>query len=472
MALQHGKVLGLAMEDRAILAAEVSVSGQGATLLRTAEFAIPEDTPLEQPQLLGHALGAFLRKEGFSARAAVIGVPARWLLATERIFPVAESAALANMVRLDAERRFATDMDHLVLDYAEGGVTDQGIRLLVTAVAREKVEQMQAMSQAAALKLKSLVPTAMAFASGSATKDPSRLTLLFRPNHVEVVTESQGRFTGVKHLPIAALADGGKQALSEALLRLAALMPESEADAPPSRIVVWNGAGLPEEDLKTLGEPFGRKAEVTDGLMGLGLVGAGSGAQADSERFAGAAALALAGERGEGSPMDFLHSRLSPRRKARNGRTLAWGVAIAATVLLAVFAYVLDWHYAERELRGLQERLDEMGPTIEVAERMVDRTKLARGWTDQRPRFLEPVRELALLFPPEAQIWVTSLAMREEMRVVITGKSVDERNVLQLMDRIRSSAEFDGVKLVYMRQSSSSDREVAFSMTFDFANRE
>ena len=170
--------------------------------------------------------------------------------------------------------------------------------------------------------------------------------------------------------------------------------------------------------------------------------------------------------------MDFLHSRLSPRRKARNGRTLAWGVAIAATVLLAVFAYVLDWHYAERELRGLQERLDEMGPTIEVAERMVARTKLARGWTDRRPRFLDPVRELALLFPPEAQIWVTSLAMREEMRVVITGKSVDERNVLQLMDRIHSSAAFDNVKLVYMRQSSSSDREVAFSMTFDFTNRE
>jgi len=468
MALQHGKVLGLAMEDRAILAAEVSVSRQGVTLLRTAEFAIPEDAPLEQPQLLGRALGEFLRKEEFSARAAVIGVPARWLLATERIFPSAESAALANMVSLDAERRFATDMEHLVLDHAEGLVTDQGLRILVAAITRDKIEQMQALSQAAGLKLKSVASTALAFASGSAANDPSRLILLVRPNHVEAVTESQGRFTSVKHLPVASVADDGEQALSEALLRLAALMPESEADAPPSRVVVWNGAGLDVDLLKTLGEPFGQEAELIGGLAELGL----NGTQADSERCAGAAALALAGARSEGCPIDFLHSRLSAPRKPRNGRTLTWGVAIAATVVLAVFAYILDWHHTERELRSLQGRLDEMAPAIAVAEEMVERTTLARGWTDQRPRFLEPARELALLFPPEAKIWVTSLAMREDMRVVITGKSGDKRNVLQLMDRIRRSAAFDGVKLVYMREANSDGREVAFSMTFDFSNRE
>ena len=170
--------------------------------------------------------------------------------------------------------------------------------------------------------------------------------------------------------------------------------------------------------------------------------------------------------------MDFLHSRLSPPRKARNRRTITWAAVIAATVLLAGSAYVFEWLHAERELRGLQERLDEMAPAVEVAESMVGRTTLARGWTDRRPRFLEPVRELALLFPVEARIWVTSLAMREEMRVVITGKSADERHVLQLMDRIRRSAAFDGVKLVYMRESNSGSREVAFSMTFDFVNRE
>jgi len=77
-----------------------------------------------------------------------------------------------------------------------------------------------------------------------------------------------------------------------------------------------------------------------------------------------------------------------------------------------------------------------------------------------------------LLFPPEEEVWVTSLAIRGDMRVVVTGKSRDRRSVLQLMDRIRRNAAFDDVNPVYMRQADNNSREVAFSVAFDFTGKE
>ncbi len=147
-----------------------------------------------------------------------------------------------------------------------------------------------------------------------------------------------------------------------------------------------------------------------------------------------------------------------------------------------------------------------MKPDIEVTAGVVEKIALARRWTDMRPRFLEPLRELSLTLPAQARIWVTSLAMRQEMNngvkarsadpktgrelldhvrsvtgggvpekmhIVISGKSSDEGTVLDLLDRIRRSPAFDPdtVKLLYMRGASGNNSEVAFSMTFDLVKR-
>jgi tRNA pseudouridine-54 N-methylase len=92
----------------------------------------------------------------------------------------------------------------------------------------------------------------------------------------------------------------------------------------------------------------------------------------------------------------------------------------------------------------------------------------ARRWREQGPRFLECLRELTLAFPAEGRIWTTSLAIREDMRGLVSGKSVDDKAVLELLDQLKKDAAFTDVKLVYIREAGGNVREVAYAISFVF----
>ena len=480
MALHRSTVLGLAVEDRAILVAEARVPRGRAELRRVAEFAFPEGITLDDPQRLGRALREFLRRNGFSARRVVIGVPARWLLSKEKGFPPAAPAALAGMVRIEAERSFATELDHLMIDYTNSAASGQGLHALMMAVARQRVDQLLAMSQAAGLRPKALAPTSMVLAGALRPASSSLLMLFLRPDNVEFVVRSGGRFRAIRRLPVAlpvraeATASNSadwNDAVNDEMRRLMPLPSQAEEAPTPTELVIWDGLGLDPDSLLRLGAPLSVRTELSDGLAELGIAPSSCGEAPDGHRFAAAAALALAGARAEGFPVDFLHSRLAVRRKARPGPRVAWTAAASVAVLAACVVLFADWRKEEQDLAALRQRLDGMKPDIEAARRVVERVTFARGWYDRRPKFLDGLHELTLTFPAEGRIWVTSLAMREDMRVAVSGKSADERTVLDTMDRIRNRPTFTDVKLLYMREAAGAAREVTFSMTFGFVDR-
>ena len=478
MMLRQRKILGLAMEERGILAAEVHLSGRRTELRRVAEFAYPDGISLDDPQCLGLALSKFLGEHGFSARNTIIGIPARWLLSKEKGFPPAGASALAGMVRLEAERSFATDLDHLMMDYANGPASGQGARLLMVAVTRQKADQLLAMSRAAGLRAKSLVPTSMVLAAALRPASSS-LMLFLRPDHVELVIRCGGRFQALRHLSVALPAAAGATATSSAawsqaavaeVRRLAALLPRTEGVPMPEELVVWAGARLDAQALQGLGGPLSLRTELSNGLDELGIAPSSSDGEANGQRFAAAAALARAGARGDGLPVDFLHSRLEVRGKARPSRMVGWAAAVAVAFLVVCGVLLADWRREERDLAALRERLDAMKADTDAARRVVERVTFARGWYEQRPKFLDCLRELTLTFPMEGRIWVTGLAIREDMRVVVSGKASDERTVLDTLDRMRSGPTFTDVKLLYMREAAGSAREIAFSVTFGFVD--
>ena len=484
MTLRRRKVLGLAMEERTVLAAEVRMSGHRAALGCTAEFPFPDGVSLDDPQRLGRALAEFLRRNGFSARNAVIGVPARWLLSKEKDFPPAGSGALAGMVHLEAERSFATDLDQLMMDYANGSPPGREARVLLVAIARQKADQLLAMSQEAGLRATALVPTSMVLCSSLRLLSSQSLMLSLRPNHVELIVRSGAHCRAIKHLPVtlpvnpeaAAKAASGlaawELALAGELRRAVPMRPRgggAEESAPesaaPETLVIWNGANLDSNALKRLGAELSMQTELSDGPPEL------STALSPSGGFASAAALAMTGARGEAFPVDFLHSRLAGRRKPLYAKRIAWAAAMAATALAVAVLLYADWRNDERKLSDLQERLDGMKSDIASARRVVDQVAFAGGWYDQRPKFLDCLRELTLTFPAEGRIWVTSLAMREDMHMVVSGKSADKQTVLDTLDRIRTSPAFAGVTPLYIRDTTGPNHEVAFSLTLRYVNR-
>ena len=66
------------------------------------DVKLPEGISLQEPGSLGRALGQFLRQKRFSARRAVVGVPAKWLMVKEMRIPPASAESTAGILRIIA----------------------------------------------------------------------------------------------------------------------------------------------------------------------------------------------------------------------------------------------------------------------------------------------------------------------------------------------------------------------------------
>ena len=97
------KVLGLAVGQKSILVAEVSTKGGRFAVNRVGEFTFPEGVSMGAPEKIGRALGEFLKASGFSARGAVIGLPAKRLLTRRKEIPPASPEIAANTATKQAE---------------------------------------------------------------------------------------------------------------------------------------------------------------------------------------------------------------------------------------------------------------------------------------------------------------------------------------------------------------------------------
>ena len=150
-ALRYNKVLGLAIGERSIIAAEVSGAGSRPDARRLAEYSFSPELSLADPAALGAALADFLKENQFSTKSAVIGLPAKWLLVKTKEVPPADEHVAADMLRLQAEGEFSSELKELVFDYA-GEPNVAGARnVLLVATPQKYVDLANQLCEAAKL---------------------------------------------------------------------------------------------------------------------------------------------------------------------------------------------------------------------------------------------------------------------------------------------------------------------------------
>jgi hypothetical protein len=480
------RFLGLAVRDRSILAAEVVVASERTTVVRTAEFALPEGSSLEKPESLGEALGRFLRHQRFSASRVTVGVPARWLLARERDLPPATSELAAATLRLQAERQFGADAKDLVFDYAGQAQVGAPSKALLVAMPRQRLEQISQIADSAGLHLLAVTSSTLSLmAAQSAAHGEAgsgELLVWLEPGAAELAAGGQGVPRMLRHLPVGQLgvAEGVSSsaqasALGGDIRREVLLQPHTEANgSAPKVLTLWDGLGLDEATSAALLERVGMEHAPKGAYTYLGVVPAhvGSASPAEEARFAPAVALAVSAAHRNPAAIDFAHSRLLERKRRRfSGRRMLWAGAVALVILTAIGASVWDAWDRQRELASLLEQQQQMQPQVDAAEALVARVSLARKWYDRRPAFLACLREVTDAFPEQGQqIWATSLSIRDTGKATLDGKAADQRAVLAVRDRLAANKSFADVTLLDMRDAGGNRREVVFTLSLTFVN--
>jgi hypothetical protein len=497
--------LGIAVGERTLKLAELgpSAAARGRwEVRRAAEFELPAApgaaaaAPSEDPAGVAAALGRFLKDNGFTAGRAVVGVPARWVVSRDRELPPSAPEQAADALRLQAERLFSAEPRELVFDYAGNPSADGPRNVLLVGMPRRQLERVVGWLREAGVRVLAVTPTTLALAASSSPPGSpvDGLLLNLSRGEVEVSSSDGGVPRLLRHLPVRgsdlASANGtrgsGMAALAGEIKRVVSLAPRGpgggdgavEGVQGPRAVVLWDGVGLDAREEAELARHAGVEIKAQPDLSTMGVTvalaapGAAARPAADAASMGPAVALALAAAGRASLAVDFLHSKLTPRKARRVGRRGAWAVSVVGVLAALGLALAWDLSSSRSAVDAMRAKLAEIGPNVVVAEQTADRVESAAGWFDARPPALECLRELTLAFPDGGErVYVTSFSFRGDSgRGQIGGRSSDQRHVLALLDRMKANTRFADVKLLDIRHAGGESREHSFSLSFAFAD--
>ncbi|HEV8292328.1 MAG TPA: hypothetical protein VGP94_10405 [Tepidisphaeraceae bacterium] len=470
MSIGHASVLGLVVGERSIIAAEVAVARDRRQVKRTAQFIFPDDLSLEKPEELGTALSQFLRQNHFSSSRAVIGVPARWVMARDKDLPPATAEVAASTLRLQAERH--SSADELIFDYAGHPDPRKPRKVLLAAMLKPQMERLQRMADAAGLRLLGITSATLALAGAAANAPATSLMLTIAPDAMELAARYDGTPVLLRHLASTgteSFRNGSAQDMASMVggevRRVVTLMPQNGEGGDRS-ITLWDSVGLSESELPVLQDRSGLAVQNLADLNTLGI----TGATPDAARYAPAVALALSAAE-KRLPLDFLHSRLATAKESRIGRRTVWAAIIGAVVIGLIAFLLVDLQQREAQLKEILAKLDNLKPDITSAEKLTEKVSYGRGWFETRPAMLACLREITLAFRDDEPIWVSSFALRDNHKGTLKGRTADRKFVTGpqgLIDRLQKNKNFSDVRVQELREVGGTSRDVSFSLNFIF----
>ncbi len=460
-------ILGLTIDERGIACAQVLLRGKRRTVERLARFAFPPGTSLDQPEALGQAFKQWLDEHGLGARSAVVGVPAKWMLAQERELPPVDEAAAIAMLQLQAERLAVEDM---VFDVAGPLGSDQPARVLLVGIPRRQLQRIEVLCREADLKLIGAGSTAMAVLRQFGGDDQPLVVMGEQGG--ELVWQRQGVPFLLRHL---AGGGGDEAALTAAIageLRRTLMLRPSDS-GPPGSVLLWNRRPLNDDAFAEVSQRAGLRIERLTNLRPMGAqVDAralnGAAGREPPEAFLPAIAVALMAVPDGDHPINFVRPRLAPPKSSRFNRPTLMAIAAAVLVVLGLAWFYYSVVSLEAEADRLDQELAAKADSLKTAEARLQRFGYGRSYYEQRPPVLECLREVALAYGTDGAIWTTSFTLRENGRGTLQGKASNQQAVLALLDRLKANPRFADMQLGDMRQSTGASRDITFTMSFTY----
>ncbi len=383
MKFRPNKILGLAVGEKSILIAEVVNVADRRQVTRAGEFVYPTGITLQQPQELGAALGQYLKREGFSARSAIVGIPARWVLTKVKELPPVDPTMAADMLRLQAESEFSPELKDLIHDFAGESNAGHAAEVLLVATPRQHVDQIQALASAARIEVTAITPTTLVLGAATTRGDGEALVLCITRSGTELMAQRGGGPALLRHIgsgsSVNALVAGEVRRASLQLVRHNSA-GNGSANGQAS-VVIWNDSGI--ERTTELGAANALGPTARDGRWDdLGAGDPPNGAM----RPAAAVALAMAAMSPIKLPVDFLHPRLAEPKKTGIPRQTVLAIAAGVMVIVGVIFAVVNLQSQEAELAAKRVQLDGMAKDRKAAEEDVAKIKFAQGWHADKPR--------------------------------------------------------------------------------------
>jgi hypothetical protein len=439
---RDGRLLGIAVGERALQVAEVTSVAGSAPAARRAEFVYPDGISLDHPQPLGEALAHFLQWHGFSARRAVLGAPAKWLVTRPHLMPPTDAATAASALWIKATEEVSPELGEMVFDFAGESSPSTSTYMLLVGLQRARLEKLIVLAKAAGLKLSAITPSGAAIAAASAQFVDRSLILWLGDGNAELMTQEDHQIRSIRHIgpgaaagPLiaelrrsaaAAMVGGGNGELPES--------PHASRNHWRRGLVLWDDVGIDQSFRDALRDGVDLPLVPADSQW----VDVNGSIQNDRQKGLSALALTLSERGGRRLAVDFLHPRLLPPRVSRFSGRISWPYAATAAGVLAAVAGYADILHLQSQATAAADEMAVIRPDFDRATKFVDNMKFADSFMGRSPRSLACLRDLAAAV--DAQTYFTSFRCHDDMKGEITGRSSNEQSVLSLIEKLNAGA--------------------------------
>ncbi|MGC4034216.1 MAG: hypothetical protein QM754_21260 [Tepidisphaeraceae bacterium] len=354
-------------------------------------------------------------------------MPARWLIAQERDLPPVDANAAADLLRLAAERLSLAESGTLVADYAGQVDPKAASKVLLVGMLKPQLDKVRTFLEAAGLQMEAVCPTSLAIAD---LTGGDKNVLHLGADGAELVLQTNGNPRTLQPLTPDLAALGAELRRTLAMRGVAA-----------SDLTLSDSVGLTDEQaagitskLSTATTRFGKElgATLSPGAHN------GSAKTLSPDAHWPAVALAVSAATKRGLPIDFADSKLTFRPPAKFGRKTILGAAVGVLAVLGFGWLVMTVNAREAEEQELAKLVAEKKQPIADAKADIDQITYGRTFFDTRPNMLECVKQIALAFNYDEQIWLNSIDMKLDGRCSIVGRSVDRQNDLSLINALRA----------------------------------
>ena len=468
------KFIGLALEEKAILAADIRCEKDRFRVLNIKHFVFPEGASFKDPEGLGKALGRFLQENRFGAKKAIIGIPAKWLMIREKVIPASTKENIAGILKIHAEREFSLSPEELALDYTGLVANDKSNRIFLLAMLRANLVRAIVAVRWAGLDVLSVTVSSAALFSqihaGMFTPAP-RYFLYIRKDYAEFLA-GEGKLTvDVKHIQRDIKKETGL--FITELRRIISSCSNNSLKEGSEQLFILNASSdLCREEFKSLADSLPANIKIMEGNWQSFVGKLDMPEVEDAARLAAPVMLAKAYNNADPFYIDFLNSRMNVKTSIIKKSQVFWASAGAFGMLILLLAMFFIWRGDKKDVSELTAKLDGMKEDIGDAKDIIQKVNMAGSWYSERPRILDCLTALTAAFPEEGRIWVTSLALTEEMAGVISGRATDEKSVIEILDQLKGNGLFSNVQMIYLQDNGRNSEDVSFSMNFSYSGKE
>ena len=466
------RVLGVSLGERGAAIAEIAWNGVGPGVTRAGEFKFPAGVGVDSAAAVGAALGVFLRERGFTARQAVVGLPAKWLISRGQQIPPADAETAAAMLRLRGEAESAAELGEMVFDFAGECSETAASNVLLMGLPRKRLDAVRALAAAAGLGVSAVTAgaTALAGAAAAAGRTGGAAVLWVRGDGAELALHDGACVRFLRHLGSGGAAGAG---LVAELRRAAAVLPVlggggAAEGAGTRELIVFDEVGMDGAVLESIAAAVGMPVARGD-ARALGVTAESDGADA---RASAVALAALGGRRppagslGVERAVDFMHPRIVAPVQRSVSRQAVWATTAGAVVVLVGALAYADLAKLKRQVAETDQELRQLDPAYKLAKPFVADMKYAETFSGGKPRYLACLRDVTQAMPEGGQAYLTGFNLRANMNGELVGRAASNQDVLNLLEKLNAGGRFTGLRRKLDARGSGGD--VSFYVTFTY----